>query len=297
MTRRYRNLLIAFTAITLLLFGFTAASASALLDMLHRPRTVIADLPGSEVVQIQSQDHLKLKAAWLSAPQPSGRCVLFLHGSGGWRGRSQRLTPWLLSAGYSVLAPDMRAHGESEGETITYGLLEQYDAIAWASWLRARGCVKVFGIGESLGASVLIMAAGLHPETSIFEAIAAECPFADLLESAEQYGLSQFPVPESLGAPFAKLAVATGSAYVRFSEGLDFTEVLPVRSIAAVRVPVLLIHGQADTRTSPSHSLELARANPSHTELWLVPGARHVAAFTVAPAEYQRRVLALFAGK
>ena len=278
-----------FIALLLLPLGFTAFSASALLSMLHLPRTVMKDWPGAQVVQIEGQDHVTLKAAWVKS---SENCVLSLHGAGGWRARSHRFLPWLLDAGYSVLAPDLRAQGESGGDTITYGLLEQHDTLQWAAWMREQGCTKVFGMGESLGASVLIMAAAL--DTQAFTAIVAECPFANLLESAEERGASLFPGPAIVKAPIAKMAVMGGSLYVWASQGLDFQKVSPVESMAKVKTPVLLIHGLADTRTPPVHSQELRAANPGIAQLWLVPGARHVGAYSTAPKEFRDRVLAFF---
>ncbi|MEP6963374.1 MAG: alpha/beta fold hydrolase, partial [Acidobacteriota bacterium] len=255
MPRRLRSILITLAVAILLLAGLTAFSASVLLGMLHIPRTVMADLPNTEVVQIESRDHLKLKAAWLastaSGPTP-GRCVLFLHGAGGWRGRSQRFTPWLLPAGYSVLAPDLRAQGESGGDTITYGLLEQYDTLDWTSWMHQHGCTKIFAMGESMGASILLMTAGLDPSANVFAAIVAECPFADLLEAAQHRGQSMFPLPAVIVAPLARLAVASGSSYVQLTAGLDLTTASPVAAIAKLQTPVLLIHGLADTNIPPS---------------------------------------------
>jgi uncharacterized protein len=291
---RRRILLVLGIAVALLPLGITTLSAAALLQMLHLPRTVMEDWPGAELVQIEAADHITLKAAWVKSPSFAGKCVLTLHGAGGWRARSHRFLPWLLPAGYSVLAPDLRAQGESGGDTVTYGLLEQHDALAWVAWLRGQGCSNVYGMGESLGASVLIMAAGVDP--GAFRAIVAECPFADLLQAAEERAQKLFPIPSGLSAPLAVMAVGGGNLYVRATQGLNFTEASPVRSIAKLNVPVLLIHGLADTRTPPEHSRQLAMANPAHTQLWLVPGARHVAAYTQAPKEFRERVLAFFAG-
>ena len=56
----------------------------------------------------------------------------------------------------------------SGSELVTYRLLEKADTIAWAQWLKRQGCVTVFGLGESMGASVLIQAeAQEHVFTSI----------------------------------------------------------------------------------------------------------------------------------
>jgi len=102
------------------------------------------------------------------------------------------------------------------------------------------------------------------------------------------------PPHSTFAGPLAAMAVAGGNLYVRVTEGLNFNEASPIRSIAKLHTPVLLIHGLADTRTPPSHSQELAAANPAHTQLWLVPGAKHVGAYTTAPSEFRDRVLNFF---
>lgn len=283
--RLRRVFLFAGIVLALLPIGITTLSASALLQMLHMPRTVMPDWPGAQLVQISSADHLTLKAAWVESEAFTGECVITLHGAGGWRARSHRFLPWLLPAGYSVLSPDLRAQGESGGETVTYGLLEQHDTIAWTTWMRARGCKSVYGMGESLGASVLIMAAAVEP--GVFDAVVAECAFADLLQAARERASGLFHLP----SPLATMAVTSGNLYVRATKGLDFGQASPVQSIAKLEIPILLIHGLNDTRTPTAHSQQLAAANPAHTQLWLVPGARHVGAYSTAPDEFRRRVL------
>ena len=196
-----------------------------------------------------------------------------------------------LTQGYPVLVPDSRAHGESGGEFVTYGLLEKYDVIVWARWMSSQGCHKVYGLGESLGASILIQAAAVEP---IFAAIVAECPYADLREMAE-YRMRQFlRLPRFIGVPAAKIVVISGMAYADLVDGLDFRKVSPVNSISHTATPILLIHGLNDSRTPPSQSQKLAAANPRDM-LWLVPNANHTGALAAAPDEFRRRVLGWFA--
>ena len=45
---------------------------------------------------------------------------------------------FLRGAGYSTLAIDFQAHGESTGDQITMGQLESLDARSALKWLRAR---------------------------------------------------------------------------------------------------------------------------------------------------------------
>jgi uncharacterized protein len=272
--------------------GVAALTANALTDMMHLPRNVVADSPTAEVVTLRAHDGIGLRAAWVQSPVGTGSCVLSLHGARGWRGRSQRFLPWLLPAGYSVLAPDLRAHGESGGDTITFGLYEKDDTIAWARWMRGRGCRQIFAMGESMGASILILAQAQEP---VFAKIVAECPFADLLDAAEQYAERMMRLPSVVGRPLSKLAVLAGSSWVQLREGLDLRASSPLQAIEKVRVPLLLIHGAKDEKTPASHSQRLLAANVRHGSLWLVPNAGHVRSYAVAPQEYQRRVLDFFA--
>lgn len=291
--RPSRPLVFALLALPLLGVAMAAFGAASLVGMMHLPKWTAADEAGSRVVSIQVQDGATMRAAWTVPANGSGRCVLVLHGVGGARSSSQRYTAPLVASGYATLAPDSRAHGESGGDLVTYGLLERYDAAAWARWMRAQGCRRVFGHGESLGASVLLMANALDGGP-LFEAIVADCPFADLIDTAEYRAQQLFPVPNAVAGAIAKLAVGAGGAYSKWMYDLDFAQASAEKAIAARATPVLLIHGAADNRTPPEQSQRLAAANPQVTELWLVEGARHVGSFRAARDQYLRRMSAWF---
>lgn len=195
-----------------------------------------------------------------------------------------------LREGYRVLLPDSRAHGASEGGFVTYGLLEKYDVAAWAQWMRQAGCRKLYGLGESLGASTLILAASIQPA---FSAIVAECPFADLREIAEYRVRGLLRMPRIFAAPAARMIVANAMLYALWMDGLDLRDVSPLQAIRNTATPILLIHGLRDVNTPPTHSEELAQANPRNP-LWLVPNAVHTGAASAEPDKFHRQVLAWF---
>ncbi len=216
---------------------------------------------------------------------------MILHGIADSRLGSAGFAGMFLRDGYSVLLPDSRGHGRSGGEFVTYGLQEKYDVQAWAAWLRGQGCRSIYGLGESLGAAILIQAAALGPD---FRAVVAECAYSDLRSIAE-YRLEQIsPLPAWVSTPLAKLIIWSATVYARLLYHLDLSQVRPIASIAQTWTPILLIHGLADWRTPPWHSQALARASP-HAELWLVPGAAHTAAAAQQPEEFRKRVLGWFA--
>jgi dipeptidyl aminopeptidase/acylaminoacyl peptidase len=258
---------------------------------LHVKRLVAAAPANTATVELLANDNVRLSGWWLRPAEPSGSCVIVLHGIGDSRVHSVGFAPMFLAQGYVVLVPDSRAHGASGGGFVTYGLLEKYDVIAWTHWMKREGCHRIYGLGESLGASILIQAASVEPA---FAAIVAESPFADLREIAEYRIRRILRMPAFLGFPLAKLAVSSGMIFARLADGLDFTQVSPVKSIAHTSTPILLIHGLNDFRTPPSHSQELAAANPGDP-LWLVPKGAHTRASSAEPDEFRQRVLGWFA--
>ncbi len=186
-----------------------------------------------------------------------------------------------------MLLPDSRAHGASGGKFVTYGLLERYDVIAWANWMKRAGCRKLYALGESLGATVLIEAAAIQPT---FSAIVAECPYADFEEVSEHRVAGSGRVPPIV----ARVIVMGTLTYAAWVYHLDLRRVSPVDSITRASTPILLIHGLGDVLTPPYNSVRLAKANP-RDPLWLVPKALHTGAFLAAPEEFRKRVLNWFA--
>ncbi len=245
-----------------------------------------AAAPG-EPVAIPSHDGLALRASWLPA-SGTERCVLVLHGISDSRGSAAGFAPFLNRAGYSVLAPDLRAHGESEGDRISFGIWERQDALRWLAWMERHGCRALYGLGESLGAAVLLQTAA---KPSPLRAVVAECSFADL-PSIGRYRIAQWmDGPAWLTVPAAQWLVWSGLLAARWRYGVDLTLASPVASADG---PLLLIHGLRDDRTPPEHSRRIASRHP-RAALWLVEGAGHTEASAVAPREFEERVLAFFA--
>jgi len=228
---------------------------------------------------------------WLFTPaRPNGAGVILLHGVSDTRHGVRSHAEFLLRAGYTVLTPDARGHGESGGSFITYGVLEAEDVHVWADWLFARGVQRLYGLGESMGASILLESLAREPR---FRTVVAECPFATFEEVA-RYRLAQ----ASGGPEWAfRPITALGFTYARLRYGVDLTKASPLAAVRAAQTPILLIHGQQDTNIPIAQSRELAAANPKWVRLWEAPRATHVNAFGVEPERYIREVLGWFDGQ
>ncbi|MGA2118123.1 MAG: prolyl oligopeptidase family serine peptidase [Bryobacteraceae bacterium] len=140
----------------------------------------------------------------------------------------------------------------------------------------------------------MIQASAVEPG---FNAIVAECPYANLRAVAEYRLRAMLPLPAILANPAAAAVVEAGMLYARAADGLDFGQVSPLDSMKISSAPVLLIHGLDDRRTPPDQSRQLAAVRPSKDCLWLVPNAGHANASAVAPDEFRRRLLNWFAAR
>jgi len=264
---------------------------------LRPPRHAIPERPPYQVnwraAQITAQDGAILCGWLLFPPRSNGDVVIVLHGIADSRTGPAGLAPMFLDRGYTVLLPDNRGHGESGGELVTYGLRETDDIHRWVDWLIANQRPRhVFGMGESLGAAVLIQSLAAERR---FNAVVAEAPFATFERVAVDRVVQRLPFNNGLAHIVAWPMVYSGFLYSRLRYGLDFRAASPQNVTSSISTPVLLIHGLADTNIYPEHSRILAARNPRAVTLWLVPGAVHTQAFAAAPDEFRTRVLGWFA--
>lgn len=237
-------------------------------------------------VELGSPDGARL-SAWLFLPEKrNGGGVLLLHGVADTRRGVLGHAGYLLRAGYAVLAPDSRAHGVSGGDVMTLGVRERGDVALWAAWMRGNaGAGRLYGLGESMGAAILLQAAD-H-----FDAIAAESSFSTFREIARY----RVAARSGLCCGLPQLLVESGFRYARLRYGVDLDVASPLERVRRTRIPVLLIHGAADTNVPPEQARRIVAANPA-VSLWLIPGGGHTGALQRRPAETEARVLAWFGG-
>jgi len=217
-------------------------------------------------------------------------CALLLHGIGDSHLGMSGFSELLMAEGYRTLAPDSRGHGWSGGALVTYGVLESRDVSAWVDWLQAQGCTRIFGLGESLGGSVLLQS--LAHEKRL-RAVVADSAYSSFPSIAVDRLDQALPFPAWMDDAVTIPAVAGGLLYARMKYGLDLTGTSAAKALRQTTTPVLLIDGMMDDRTPIAHSRRLAQAN-RNIQLWEVAGAGHCGALGTAPDEFRRRVFAWF---
>lgn len=253
-----------------------------------------------DIVLRPADEDLELAAWWMPAAQPRANLV-FVHGAGSNRHseffKSMAFYADLVARGISVLAFDLRNHGDSETATgrHTFGLAEKADAIAAVDWVRhnAPG-LPLYAMGISMGGATLIhaAAAGADIDGLIFLDPLLHTPSAFTRGAWVGTGL-----PPVLFTPAAWAAS-------RF-HGLPGPGQLAGDVAAGLELPMLLMQDPDDPVTLAVHAQRLAQRNPA-VDLWLAPAVgpthseiagrgrwgTHVAAYALFPDQVLDRVMA-----
>jgi len=141
-----------------------------------------------------------------------------------------------------------------------------------------------------MGAAELLQSLAVEPR---FCAVAGESSFSSFREIAYDRMGQPFHLGPWLGRTVLRPVVEFAFLYVRWKHHLDMGQVSPEDTVAATRVPILLIHGQIDSNIPLRHSRQIHARNPN-TTLWEVPNADHCGAISAAPREFNQRLLSWF---
>ncbi len=183
--------------------------------------------------------------------------------------------------GYNAIVVDERAHGKSEGHTITFGVKERYDVLDWIEYTRNRfgSDVKIILSGVSMGAATVLMASDLNlPENVV--AITADCPYSSPGAIIRKV-CRDIKIPGWLAYPFVVLG---GLIYGHFA----IWESSAVKSVAKTDVPIHLIHGEDDRFVPCDMSREILKACKGKARLVTIPDAGHGICFLVDRPKYEK---------
>jgi len=197
--------------------------------------------------------------------QPSRGTIFVLHGIRDSRASMHGWGRHLSDAGFTVVLVDLRGHGESPGDWLTYGVDDARDLSRLA-----RNFGQPWGVmGVSYGAATAIEWAGREPEV---RAVVAVAPFQSLRAVVPAYFGRMAPFFSAV-APHALVdwTVARAGAI----GGFNPDEASPLEAIARTHAPVLLIHGTNDVHIPIAHSRALHDRAPDHVQLTELAGEDH----------------------
>jgi uncharacterized protein len=240
-----------------------------------------------EFVEIESEDGLRLKARFLKNANSAGKAVILAHGYKGNSEQMPGITKFYYDQGYDILKPDARGHGLSEGDYIGYGWHDRMDYVQWSKFLvDEAGAGEIFLHGFSMGAATVLMASGEKLPEEV-KGIIADSGYTTVLEELSHqlkylYNLPAFPVMQ------------VTSVITNIRAGYTFAEASAIDSVMNNKLPLLIIHGEDDALVPTEMGTQLFEKANGEKELWIVPGAGHTEAYTVAEQEYQEKLKAFW---
>ncbi len=212
------------------------------------------------------------RRAWTAPFAPPLGTVVLLHGLWADVDAVADHAAALANAGFRCVLVDLRGHGESTGDTISFGKHEAGDISDLLRALRADGTLsgKVALLGFSYGGSVALLAAAQGAPVTTVVAVA---PFARLREVAGNFAsrfagwLSWFVTDRLTDAVIAKAGEKGG-----FDPDADS----PLAHAPRIQIPVLFIHGDHDDLVPAEQSARLAAAMPGPHSRVVIPGPDHL---------------------
>jgi fermentation-respiration switch protein FrsA (DUF1100 family) len=264
---------------------FAAALALSGCMMASPSRAHIGAAPGdlhAQTVMFHSASGSNIHAWFVPGRRGLG-AVLLLHGVGANRTSMLGRARFLSALGFTVLAPDFQAHGESPGQHVTFGATESLDAAASVSFLHQVAPGERIGvIGVSMGGAAALLGPGpLDANAFVLESV---------------YPTIRQALSDRLGTWFGPLG-AVASLFtpmvlhiVGNDIGVSESELQPIDRIGRLHAPLLFLSGTADPYTPIAEAESLYARAPAPKSYWAVPGAGHEDLYGYDPVEYRRRV-------
>lgn len=238
-----------------------------------------------EDVYIRSWDGLRLHGKYYHQAD-NAPLAIFMHGyrSGALRDGNGA---FIMSRqrGYNVLIVDQRAHGQSEGKVITFGIRERFDCLDWIQYANQRFGSKtpIVLMGISMGASTVMLAAGLELPRNV-KCVLADCGFSSPKEIIQSV-IRSMKLPVALVYPVVRLSG-------RIFAGIDIgdEEASCVEAVRKSKVPILFIHGDGDDFVPCHMSQDCFDACGAEKRLLIVKGAGHGLSHCVDHVSYEAAV-------
>jgi len=198
----------------------------------------------AEEVRIATANARQLHAWLIRAPQQEQErdgpqaAVVVVHGWGGNAAMMLPLARPLHEAGFAALFIDTRCHGASDDDRFTSLPRFAEDAEHAFAWLAAQPGIdpqRIALLGHSVGAGAVLFAASRTPQVAAVVSVAAfSHPVAMMRRLLAAKRLPERPLGRYI------------LDYVQKTIGHRFDDIAPLTTIARIRRPVLLVHGEDD---------------------------------------------------
>lgn len=276
-------ILIIVIILPLLLIGASWFAGSSLTSPVNQSVENCPNDLTCETVEFSSESGSLIKG-WFVKGQENKGVIVFMHGVRGNRASMIDRMKFLHQDGFSVLAFDFQASGESIGKLITFGYLESRDATASLKFVKEKlPNEKVGVVGISMGGAAFL----LQKEPQKIDALILEMVYPTMNQAVKnRLNLWLFSGAENL-SPLLTLQFP-------LRLGVSVDELRPIDKIKNINCPTFFIVGENDQHTTLAESRQLFESANQPKNLWIVPQAEHGDLLKIVPEEYEQKVLEFF---
>lgn len=241
-----------------------------------------------EIFTIKSFDGLTLQGKYFER-FPGATIELMFHG---YRGSAMRDlcggVQRAYACGHNALIVDQRASGKSGGNVISFGINERKDCLSWITFMTEHFGpeVRIILTGISMGAATVLMASGEELPSNVV-GVLGDCGYTSPKEIICKVIEKDMKLPAKPSYPFVRLGA-------RIFGGFDLEETDSLRALQKCRLPVFLVHGEADDFVPCDMSRKMYESYSDKKRLYTVPGAGHGLAYPVAGEKYIVELKAFF---
>lgn len=218
----------------------------------------------SSIIKTTTVDGIELESATIKADSALGT-VLMIHGHGSNKSALYPQALAFVDMGYNVCLTDLRAHGNSSGNTCTIGFNESIDVTTMYKLLKDEGEKNIILYGVSLGAASIarsIAIDSLRPSKVILE-----MPFASIPDAVEGR-VAMMKLPRQ---PISTLLTFWGGTI----HGFWAFGMKPKEYVKAITCPVLLQWGAKDVRVSRRETEDIFTNISTQKELVVYENSGH----------------------
>jgi uncharacterized protein len=219
-------------------------------------------------------------------PGPQRTFVIAVHGQNGTRSDVLRIVDIVHRLGLPALAVtyrgDLGAAADPSGY-FRYGQAEWPDLEAAVRWSLAHGAQRVVLAGQSMGGAIVAAFLRYSPLAAVVARVVLDAPMLDL-HAAVEYQVRRHTTSVIAGVLAPLVWTAERMASARF--GVDWSAIAYLDETGWLTVPVLVTHGDDDTRVPVSISAALKQLNPDLVTFEVFPGAGHGEAWNTDRARY-----------
>lgn len=241
-----------------------------------------------EHIVIKAYDGIELHAEYFPAENPSDKLVICNHG---YTGRGMKDCPSIAvffhKIGYDCLIVDHRAHGNSGGDYVGFGILDRFDCRSWIKYVEKRfdKQKQILLYGVSMGATTVLMTSAFPDVADSVKAVIADCAFTSPYDVFKHILKRDYHMPEF---PIMNI----NNAMCRKKVGYGFDDYSTLDALRDTDIPILFIHGKEDTFVPVWMTEKNYRTCYSEKEIMLVDNAGHAASYFENPPAYEERIKA-----